>query len=297
MHTIAIAQRIEFTGRDIGMPLIERSGFDSFSEPLGLGKHIHRGFELTYVFEGRVSWEIAGGELLTLSGWDMAITQPGVPHRGYRNIIEPASIFWLGVAPDPRRAGRGSGLDREELSSIGDAFRGAGHAVRFTAGALHDTLARLHTALAVLRNHRHPPLAKAQCRVLITDVLIRAAEILRGHPHRRTPDAYASAAVDFMKRSLREPIAIDEVARQVGISPSRLHAVFKQCLGMTPNDYLQRLRIDTACALLSSTPTPITRIALDLGFTSSQYFATCFRKYVGISPGAYRRDCRLRIDD
>ncbi len=289
MHTIAIRKRIDFTGSDIGMPLVDRGGFDSFGAPLGLQMHTHRGFELTYVFQGRVHWEIAGGEILSLAGRDMAITQPNVSHRGYRNIIQPASIFWLGIAARPYERGRGSGLDSDELRAVGDAFRGAGHTVRFTAGTMHESLRRLHEGLVALQRGEDTGLTTARCRICITDILLCATELLRGGPQPRTPDSYASAAVELMKRSIREPLSVKDIARHVGVSPSRLHGVFKQCLGMTPNDYLQRLRIDTACALLSTTDTTVTRIALDLGFASSQYFATCFRKYTGMSPLAYRR--------
>lgn len=289
MQTIAVRTRIDFTGHELGMPLVDRGGYDSFSTPLGLQMHTHHGFELTYVFQGRVHWEIDGGEILTLSGRDMAVTQPGVAHRGYRNIIQPASIFWLGIAAEPATAGRGSGLTSGELDTIADALRGVGHAVRFTAGALDESLRALHDSLAVLRRGGDTGLTKAQCRTHIAGILLGAAELLRGSPASRTADSYAAAAVDFMKRSLCEPVSVHAVAAHVGMSVSRLHAVFKQRLGMTPNDYLQRLRVDSACALLSTTRMPITRIALELGFASSQYFATCFRKYVGMSPRTYRR--------
>jgi AraC-like DNA-binding protein len=50
-----------------------------------------------------------------------------------------------------------------------------------------------------------------------------------------------------------------------------------------------RRRIYRAKYLLREPDRPITAIALDLGFSSSQYFATVFKKLVGLTPGEYRQ--------
>lgn len=291
MPSPSIPSRLDFSGNDLHMPLVGNSGFDSFSSPLGLGMHTHDGYELTYVFEGRVSWEIDSGELLTLSGDDMAITQPHVPHRGYMNIIQPASIFWLDFSPHAVDAARGTGLSTEELAAIDTVFRRAGHAVQYAGGALRPDLTRLHDTLRPLVESRTGgDLARIRCRALIVQVLAAAADTFARGGSWRTSDRHASAAVAYIKEHMRSPVSMPEVARHVGISVSRLHAVFKERLGMTPNDYLQRLRVDTACALLTTSHQSISRLALDLGFSSSQYFSTCFRRYTGMSPREFRRE-------
>ena len=53
-------------------------------------------------------------------------------------------------------------------------------------------------------------------------------------------------------------------------------------------DYLARLRVRRAKALLRNGRLPVTRIAFDLGFSSSQYFATFFKRFAGFTPTAYR---------
>ena len=59
---------------------------------------------------------------------------------------------------------------------------------------------------------------------------------------------------------------------------------------MTPNDYLQRLRIDKARSMLGQTRKTVTEIAYSLGFSSSQYFCNVFRRYAGMTPINFRRD-------
>jgi transcriptional regulator GlxA family with amidase domain len=68
-----------------------------------------------------------------------------------------------------------------------------------------------------------------------------------------------------------------------------LFQLFKQNTGLTPNDYLQRLRIAKARELLTTTSQSVTEIAFAAGFASSQYFSRVFRKYTGQMPSEYRR--------
>jgi AraC-like DNA-binding protein len=58
---------------------------------------------------------------------------------------------------------------------------------------------------------------------------------------------------------------------------------------MSPNDYRHRLRIKACCDLLASTNHSITEVAINLGYSSSQYFCQVFRKYVGTTPTEYRK--------
>ena len=82
---------------------------------------------------------------------------------------------------------------------------------------------------------------------------------------------------------------IADVARQLGYSKSRLYSLFSREVGMAPNDYRQRVRIKRCCEKLVRTTDSITSIGISSGFGTSQYFARVFKKYVGVSPTAYRR--------
>ncbi len=57
----------------------------------------------------------------------------------------------------------------------------------------------------------------------------------------------------------------------------------------SPNDYLQRLRVETAQGLLLETDLAVTAVAGEVGFDTSQYFAAVFKKYTGQTPTAFRR--------
>ena len=81
---------------------------------------------------------------------------------------------------------------------------------------------------------------------------------------------------------------LQHLARQAGLSLSRFKVRFKEETGMSPRQFIVRSKVDTARSRLRTGQEPIGKIALDLGFPTSQYFATVFRRLMGVSPKQYR---------
>ncbi len=85
------------------------------------------------------------------------------------------------------------------------------------------------------------------------------------------------------------PVDMVSVARGAGLSRSHFFQLFREHLGMTPNLYLNMLRMETAIARLTATDAAVTEIGLDLGFSSQAAFTRFFASNVGIPPSDYRR--------
>jgi AraC family L-rhamnose operon regulatory protein RhaS len=80
------------------------------------------------------------------------------------------------------------------------------------------------------------------------------------------------------------------MGRRAGLSASHFAEVFRRETGRTPLEYLTSARIEEATRRLLERPeASVTRIASELGFSSSQYFSTVFRRHVGCTPGEWRR--------
>ncbi|MGH7215100.1 MAG: helix-turn-helix transcriptional regulator, partial [Tepidisphaeraceae bacterium] len=75
-----------------------------------------------------------------------------------------------------------------------------------------------------------------------------------------------------------EPWRLADLGRMVGVSPNHLVQLFTRDVGVSPHRYLVQRRIERAKELLRQSDVPITQLALDLGFSSSQHFAKTFRQ-------------------
>ncbi len=96
-------------------------------------------------------------------------------------------------------------------------------------------------------------------------------------------------AMAFIHEHYAESLSRAELAQQVGLNERYLTRCFRQELGLTPLDYLNRYRVQQAKRLLKQSDRTITEVAAAVGFEDSSYFGRVFRQEVGISPRAYQQ--------
>ena len=95
-------------------------------------------------------------------------------------------------------------------------------------------------------------------------------------------------AMVYLHEHYAEPISRWDLAQHVCISEDYLTYCFRQELGTTPMQYLQRYRVNQAKLLLKNSQKSITEIALDVGFSDSGYFSRVFHRQTGMYPEAFR---------
>ncbi len=101
-------------------------------------------------------------------------------------------------------------------------------------------------------------------------------------------------ALAYMERHFQEEITVTELAALTHYSERQFLRLFKEATGYRPIQYITRLRLHTACRLLSETELSVTEIAERCGYTDSSYFSRVFRQGCGISPKEYREDLAAR---
>lgn len=112
--------------------------------------------------------------------------------------------------------------------------------------------------------------------------------------HRLYRDFRIRNSIRLMQDRIGDELAIDTIARDAGLSRPHFYKLFRQHVGITPNIYLNTLRMETAIDRLTQTTDPVTSIGLDLGFASQASFTRFFTTNVGVPPTDYRRvACRL----
>jgi len=104
-------------------------------------------------------------------------------------------------------------------------------------------------------------------------------------------------AMSYIRRRFAEKISLDDVSREVSLSPTYFSRLFKEEAGQSFKSYLNDLRIGEAKNLLRETDLPLIDVASRVGFEDQSYFSRVFRNLVGISPGRYRRTSDGRIPE
>src|SRR5262249_23494035 len=89
-------------------------------------------------------------------------------------------------------------------------------------------------------------------------------------------------------KNLAEPLTLPGLAQKLGWSPSHFKTRFREEIGIPPAQFYLRRRITESCRRLEGTGHSVTRIALDLGFESAEYFATAFKRVTGLTPREFR---------
>jgi AraC family transcriptional activator of pobA len=88
---------------------------------------------------------------------------------------------------------------------------------------------------------------------------------------------------------VRDRLSIREIARTVGMSPTRAKLVFHDAFGCGIITYLNHLKIWQAKRLLNDPSLSVDQVSRQLGFSSPSYFSRAFFKQTGETPTAYRR--------
>jgi CheY-like chemotaxis protein len=96
-------------------------------------------------------------------------------------------------------------------------------------------------------------------------------------------------AMAYIHEHYGEQIGREDFARHVGVSEGYLSRSFNQETGLSLIHYLTRYRVQQSKQLLKSTDKTITEIAMEVGFSDSNYFSRVFHRETGISPLAFRR--------
>ena len=95
--------------------------------------------------------------------------------------------------------------------------------------------------------------------------------------------------IEYIADHLQEKISVDMLAVQFRYSAGYLTRLFRRYTGCAPYQFILRTRLDHGKHLLATTGLSVQEIADQTGFSSLANFCSAFRKYVGKTPGAFRR--------
>ncbi|RXZ81522.1 AraC family transcriptional regulator [Paenibacillaceae bacterium] len=133
------------------------------------------------------------------------------------------------------------------------------------------------------------PLAQMEAQALASQLVVR---MIQSHspfePRLSEENVSFNWLPSYLTLHLAEAITIEDMAKRANLSVSRFNVIFKQTFGVSPHQYLMKLRIDYACKLLTSTEYTIEKIGEYCGFANIHHFSKTFKQRCGIPPRAYR---------
>lgn len=108
-------------------------------------------------------------------------------------------------------------------------------------------------------------------------------------PYKESTSILMNKIDKFIRANLVNYINTRTLSEQFGLVPSYLSKLFKDYKGISPSDYLLKLRIEKAKELISSQPDFLTKdIAESIGFSDPLYFSKIFKKHTGMTPSEYK---------
>jgi AraC-like DNA-binding protein len=96
-------------------------------------------------------------------------------------------------------------------------------------------------------------------------------------------------AINYIRSNLDRRLDLKILGEVAGFSPNHFHKIFHEAMGITPNGYITKLRMEKAKELLATSVLPIYEIAEECGFENISYFSYIFKKQAGISPAEFRK--------
>ena len=242
--------------------------------------------EICYLEKGEQTY-VVEGETFHLTGGDVFITRPHERHSTGDSREGKGVLFWsiirLPKSDEPfldLPACEGAALIDRLLHTPRRVFRG-NESIRRALYRIVSTFDATEDSLRV-----------ANLRNLLLRFLLDVASASCNAGPQISP--CIKAIQQFVADHIDQPLSVTMLAQQAGLSESRFKARFKQEVGIPPADYVARVRIDRAKTLLTESQWPVTQISMQLGFTTTQYFATTFKRYTGQSPTDFRRASTLQ---
>lgn len=245
--------------KDRSMSIVFCERFNGSSEIWNFNRHKHDFIELLYFLYGDAE-VMLDDEKLEASFYDVIVYPEGMYHTEHLQFDKYQEIICIGV--------KISGLQLDNI-------------IHF-----QDVDIRLKWLLENIHKEKK---SEVPCEELVACYVKAAVLIIakRYFENERYVDDIGRI-IQYMYDNIADDITVEDIAELLHVSKSYVSRKFKKSTGMTLIEYLRMLRVKMAMTLLVSTNRSVEDIAFTVGYNSSKYFYTAFKKCAGCSPSEYR---------
>lgn len=258
--------------------------------------HRHDFIEIFYVYSGK-GIHIVGDHKYNISKGDLFIVNYDVPHgfaRSEETDDEKLVVYNCAFKPEFIDSSLFSGSNFEVITSsflFKSLFAEEGElkADLQLKGADFLEIGELFTKM--LREYTDQ--RKGYCDIIRAYLIELIVKIFRlmdkpiyTNPRNRK---LVEEALLYMKENYNADLKLEEMSLKSFISKNYFSRLFKEVTGTSFSEYIQKLRVDEACRLLTNTDMKVVDIALQVGFKDLKGFYDVFKKNTGVTPGHFRK--------
>jgi AraC family L-rhamnose operon regulatory protein RhaS len=282
------------------LPGITSMGFwnGSGAQDWGLEAHRNEGVEICFLETGAMAFSVEAKKFKLKSG-QFTITRPWQLHKLGEPNIGPGKLHWLILDVGVRRPNqdwrwpRWVTLTPDDKAELTRKLRHNENAVWNSSPAIVNAFRGLAGDIV----NWNEPHVESRMITLLNQLLLGILIALTEQQTEQDPDLTSRRrTVELFLRDLAEnslscsqPWTLQKMADRCGMGITVFCKYCRELVNIGPVEYLIQCRLDTAARQLKeNVKLPVTEIAFQNGFNSSQYFATCFRKRFRMTPRAYR---------
>lgn len=226
--------------------------------------HFHGNYELIYAIKGKIQLIINGNTLLLVPGELYLIS----PYTIHSFLIDSNSSAWVGVFSE----------DFIVSFSTKNRFFTFG---KFECDRTVDTFLNEHLFYQGMPDRY---MLKA-CLYMVCNECIKNAQ----KEEKNRDIDFTESIVKYISDHLAEEITMEQLAKELNYEYHYFSVLFNRNFSVNFKTFLNMLKFEKACKLLSGTSLKVTQVCSDCGFGSLRNFNRVFKSLGGITPAEYRK--------
>lgn len=250
--------------------------------------HFHNYLEIGFCYEGQGRM-LLGEEEVRFSGREFSVIPPNYPHTTDSDLGTVSRWEYLFVDVE--------GFLRSFLDTPVKADkviqRIYSKALFLEENQSPSISAKILKIMNIMRDGEEFYLEEA--KGILASLLVEIARLNRRSEEERVEEEKGkltnmiTRVQDFVSYHYMEDIKVEDLAKSCHISETHLRRVFTSYMKMSPLEYINTVRINTACELLQKTDEPVADIAHKCGFTTNSTFNRNFKQLMGVTPVEWRK--------
>jgi AraC-like DNA-binding protein len=277
--------RILLTENELNIPGLKMFGcHKAKKEYHSLPEHFHpQCIEFTYLVSGVALFDI-GGEQFSLYPGDLLITPANAIHSTRHNSLALHTMYWFQI--DLSNPKKFFSCDSTKSKSLITALKNLKPMmISMDQENTEDLFSKIYNYFCT--GTQTPKEVGASLLLYFIQKFLFESSSDRVFTE-QTPDIIRS--INYISHHLLEVIDLDTLADNSNLSTSHFKQKFSEQIGTPPRVYINYQKVLESKKLLAAGRS-VTDTAMELSFSSSNYFCVVFRRYFGVSPSQYRKNC------